>query len=102
MMKPFTILAAISLLLGFRKINISYNKFINILAFATFGVYLLHDSNLSRPFLWLTIFKNASFQESPFLIPYSIAVIFIVYIVCTFIELLRSKIFKLLSFGKLL
>ena len=99
MMRPFTILAASSLLLGFRKLDVKYNKLINKLASATFGIYLIHDNYLTRPFLWHTVFKNASFQESSYLIPYSIAVIFIVYILCTLIELLCSKIFKTISFG---
>ena len=101
MMRPFTILAVLCLLIGFKHIDIKHNRIINIIASATFGVYLIHDNNFVRPFLWVNLFRNASFQDSPYLIPYSIAVIFIVYISCTTIELIRSKIFRILSEGKL-
>lgn len=86
----FTFLSALSLFMVFEKINMGYNKWINIIASATFGVYLIHDNNLVRPFLWRVIFKNAQYQDSVLIIPYSIMVTVIVYIVCTFIDLLRQ------------
>ncbi|MBQ7216169.1 MAG: acyltransferase family protein [Synergistaceae bacterium] len=101
MMKPMVILSSLCLLLGFRSLNIPHSKIINILASATFGVYLIHDNNFVRPFLWRTLFKNASYQDSPYLIPYSIAVILTVYISCTVIELIRAKIFRTFSGGRL-
>ena len=101
MMRPLTLLGSVCLLLGFRRLNMPQSKFINIIASATFGVYLIHDNNLVRPFLWQSVFRNAVFQESPYLIPYSIAVILTVYISCTLIELIRAKLFKTLSRGRL-
>ena len=101
LMRPFTILAVSCLLVGFRSMNIPYSRIINLLASAAFGVYLIHDNQLMRPFLWRDVFCNALFQDSPYLIPYSIAVIVIVYASCTFLELLRSKIFRILSGGRL-
>ena len=101
MMKPMVIISSLCLLLGFRQLDIPHNKFINLLASATFGVYLIHDNRFVRPFLWHTVFKNASFQDSPYLIPYSIAVILTVYISCTVIELIRAKLFKTFSGGRL-
>ena len=100
-MKPMVIISSLCLLLGFRSLDIPHSKIINLLASATFGVYLIHDNNFVRPFLWRIVFKNASYQNSPYLIPYSIAVIIIVYISCTVIELIRAKLFKLLSGGRL-
>lgn len=101
MMGPFTVLAVLSLLLFFKSLNIPHNKLINVIASATFGVYLIHDNRLVRQFLWHELFCNASFQDSPYLIPYSLAVIMAVYISCTLFELLRSRIFRALSRGKL-
>ncbi|MBQ7216702.1 MAG: acyltransferase family protein [Synergistaceae bacterium] len=101
MMDPLIIFAVLCFIAGFRKLKITYNKVINILAYATFGVYLIHDSKFVRPFLWHSVFRNAAFQDSPYLIPYSIAVVLIVYISCTMIELTRSRIFKTLSQGRL-
>ena len=101
MMRPFTILACAYLLACFRGMNIPYSKYINLLASATFGVYLIHDNNFVRPFLWRTVFKDASCPGNSYFIPYSIAVILTVYISCTVIELIRAKVFKTLSGGRL-
>ena len=72
----------------------NYHKWINILASATFGVYLIHDNGIVRPFLWVDVFKNAQYQDSLFLIPYSILVVAIVYIACTMIDLIRKQFFE--------
>lgn len=83
------VLISLFMFLGFKKMDIGYNKIINLISSATFGVYLIHDNNYVRPFLWHTIFKNATFSESHMLIPYSIAAILIVFMVSTCIELFR-------------
>ena len=101
MHSTFIVLSSICLFIAFKNLKVKYIRAVNIIASATFGVYLIHDNNFVRPFLWHTVFKNASFQESPYLIPYSIAVILTVYISCTVIELIRAKLFKLLSGGRL-
>ena len=101
MMSPFTILGTVCLFLGFRKLHVKYNKFINVIASSTFGVYLIHEDIFVRPLLWFRVFKNASFQDSPYLIPYSIGVVILVFIVCTLIEITRSKIFRAIARGRL-
>lgn len=73
----------------FININIKYSKIINTIASATFGVYLIHDEHYIRSILWVNIFKNGSFTNSKFLIPYSFLVIAVVFAVCSAIELLR-------------
>ena len=88
------LLISLTLFLAFTKLSIKYNKFINIIASATFGVYLIHDSNIIRPFLWITVFKNAQYQNSLMLIPYSLGVVALVYLLCTLIDLLRQQIFE--------
>ena len=101
MMKPFTLLASLWLLISFSNLNIPHSKVINMIASATFGVYLIHDNNFVRPFIWKQLFRVASFQESQYLIPYSLAVVLIVYISCTVLESIRSKIFRTLTRGYL-
>ncbi len=89
-----TFLSALSLFMVFKNIRMGYHKWINVIASATFGVYLIHDNNLVRPFLWKTVFHNAYFQDSILLIPYSIAVTAIVYILCTVLDLLRQRVIE--------
>lgn len=101
MMRPFTLLAALCLLLYFRSLKRFNSKVINTIASVSFGVYLIHENRFIRPLVWKKLFHVASFQDSPYLIPYIIAVILAVYVSCTLIELLRSKIFRILSRGYL-
>ena len=101
MMNPFILLSALCMFLGFRKLDIYYSKIINLIAASTFGVYMLHENRFCWKILWNGVFRTASFQNSPYLIPYSITVILVVYLVCTIIELARSRIFRVISRGKL-
>lgn len=89
-----TLLISILMVLGFSKIEIGYKKIINIVASATFGVYLIHDDGYVRSFLWKTLFKNAMFADDMILIPYSIVIIGTVFLVCTLIELIRIYLFE--------
>lgn len=89
-----TVFSGISFFMAFVTIEMRYNRFINEIASAVFGVYLLHDSNLLRICLWKDIFHNSSFQDTILIVPYSIGVIFIVYIGCTLIDLGRKYLFE--------
>lgn len=84
-----TLLISLTLFIVFLKINIGYRPLINIVSSAMFGVYLIHDAIYVRPFLWKTVFKNATYADRYILIPYSIIVILAVFVVCMIIEFLR-------------
>jgi surface polysaccharide O-acyltransferase-like enzyme len=87
---PFILITAVELLIGFLKLKPNYNKLINILAGATLGVYLIHDNNLVRLYLWRVILKNADMYNSSLLILHALISILIVYIVCSCIDLIRQ------------
>ncbi|MCR4616382.1 MAG: acyltransferase [Clostridiales bacterium] len=89
-----TFLSALNLFMVFKNIDIGHRKWINIIASAAFGVYLIHDSPFVRYLLWGDIFKNAAYQDSNMLILYSIGVGLLVYAVCTVIDLIRQQIFE--------
>lgn len=89
-----TIFRAVCLFMAFSTCRMKENRFINIVSSASFGVYLLHDSELLRPYLWKEVFRNAAFQNTPMIIPYSILVVLIVYCSCTIIDLGRKYIFE--------
>ena len=61
----------------------------NLISSATFGVYLLHDNNFMRSFLWKKMLNGPALFNHIVLIPYSILVVVLVYSICTMIELLR-------------
>ncbi len=89
-----TLLSALSIFMVFKSINLGYHKWINIIASATFGVYLIHDNRIIRKFLWEELFKVNSYSNSALLIPYSICVVLLIYTVCTIIDLLRQILFE--------
>ena len=88
------LLMALFLFMTFAKLKIKYNKWINVIASATFGGYLIHDSSYIRYYIWWNIFKINQYQESLFLIPYSILVVFIIYVLCTGIEMVRKVLLE--------
>lgn len=88
------LLMALFLFMTFAKLKIKYNKWINVIASATFGVYLIHDSSYIRYYIWWNIFKINQYQESLFLIPYSILVVFIIYVLCIGIEMVRKVLLE--------
>ena len=95
-----TFLCSLSFFTIFVITKIGYHKWINILASATFGVYLIHDNEIVRSFLWGTMFNNSFFQDSTLLIPYSIVVTILVYSFCTFIDLIRINTIERLYLSK--
>ena len=94
MQKLPILIISISLFLGFLKTNIRHSAAINTLSATMFGVYLIHEHPCVRTFLWKTLFRCASFSDSPYLIPYSIAVILCVFILCALIEFFRIRVLE--------
>ncbi len=75
--------ASVSLFCIFRNMKPFRSRFVNSMAAAMFGVYLIHDSNLFRPFIWKTLLKCADFQESSLLLLQAFGAILLVFAVCT-------------------
>ena len=93
--QTLTVLAiSLFIFLSFKNMKIGYSNLINTLGGAAFGVYLIHDNYFLRQFLWKELFCNNKFASSNNLIIYSIGAVYIVYIVCTAIELLRQEFFE--------
>lgn len=83
------LLCAVTLFLVFKNFQIRNNKLINTISSSMFGVYLIHDNNFVRDFLWLDLFKNQQFYHSPYLIVHAITVILSVFIICIIIDQIR-------------
>ena len=90
--KLSVLLCAFTLFMAFSKLKMRYHKGINIIASATFGVYLIHENEFVKDFLWVRVFQNAPYQDPFLLILYSIGVVIAVYTGCTLIDLLRQQI----------
>lgn len=84
------VLISICLLIVFLRIDLGHRTWINVIASATFGVYLLHDDDIVREFIWNEVFNGSQYIDSWYLIPYSFGVVAIVYVACTIVELIRQ------------
>lgn len=87
----FTLLIGTGLFLYFRKLDMPYSSVINKIAATTFGIYLIHDSNLLRPYLWHHVFHNAGYLNSAWLPVHAVSTVLIVFIAGTVIDLCRKK-----------
>ena len=88
-------LISVALFMTFVSLKLPYYKWINKIASTTFGIYLLHDNPFIRDFLWSKLFQNNVFQNSNFIIPYSIIVCCLVFIFGCIIDLIRQEIVKI-------
>lgn len=77
----------------FLKTDIPHNRLINRFASTTLGIYLLHDGILNE-YLWGNVFKNASHQDSPYLILHILGAAVIVFVAGAVIDMLRGLLEK--------
>lgn len=82
---------SVELLLGFLKMKPFKCLWLNKLASATLGVYLIHDNHMVRPYLWHTLLKTDNIAFSKILPVHALCSIVGVYVVCTLIDLLRQS-----------
>ena len=88
----FTIVCAVSLFCCFKNLKIKNSKYINYFAQSMFGVYLVHDNNYVRYFLWREIFKSNEKIYSRYFVLYSIGIIFLVFCCSVFIDIFRREV----------
>ena len=96
---------SILIFLFFKDININYNriiiKLINFFAPATLGVYLIHDNNYVRGYLWSELFNTTKHFVSGSFFLWSIYAIIAVFLICSVIDrilaLLERPLFKFIS-----
>ncbi len=93
---PFVIIQSISFFYLFKKLTFT-NKIINKISSLTIGIYLIHDNQYIRMYIykWLKI-DNGYIYSYKFII-YTIIIAILIFIASALIELIRQFIFKLLS-----
>ena len=88
----FTVLGvSVGLLMLASSFKNQNNKVVNSIASCTFGIYLLHDNPITREFLWSSVFKNATYEQSPFLVLHMLLAVGGVFITGLCVELIRQK-----------
>ena len=75
-----------------------YSKLINGIASTSFGIYLIHDNFLIRPYLWGTIFDSSAYVNTPLYFVHFFVTVIIIFISCA----LFDTLFWRLSFGRLI
>lgn len=85
---------AVSIFIFFANMEMKYNKVINLIAAATFGVYLIHDNLYLREIIWGELFNNTGYAASSLLIIHVFISVILVFVSCTIIELIRQHLFE--------
>lgn len=83
------VLISVFLFLGFLKTEIKRNTFINLVASASFGVYLVHNNDLAKKVLWDAVTLYGKDLGGGLFILFSIGIIAAVYAASTVVELCR-------------
>ena len=94
MQKLPILIISVMLFVGFIGLKMRHVPLINVISSACFGIYLLHDNNLLRGFIWGTVFQNASRQQSSLLAPYTLVQIGMVFLVGAIVELIRIHLIE--------
>ena len=94
---PIVVAESVLLLLFFRDFKFS-SGFINTVAGTTLGVYAIHEHYLVREWLWSVVsFSNKSLYDTLLYIPMAIGACVGVFVICCIIELIRLKLFRIVS-----
>lgn len=88
------IVFCVSLFYCFINMKSTYNKFINIISSTTFGIYLLHENNNIRSFLWNSVFHTSKYVMSNLLLLHVIFAVVSVFVVGAFIDYTRQKLIE--------
>lgn len=88
--KLFAVLIAVTSFMAFKTMKLRYNKFINTVSNATFGVLLIHaNSDTMRHFLWKDLLDVPGQYTSDMLWLHALISVVGVYVICVVIDLLR-------------
>lgn len=97
----FALCIGVGFFIYFLRTNIQYHRWINGLASTTFGIYLIHDSNLFRTYLWRHVFSNADFYHSVWLPVHAISAVLLVFFCGALIDWIRTQLFEKTMMKKL-
>lgn len=91
--KILALMTGISGFLFFKNLKIGYSRRINTIAAATFGVLCIHaNSDAMRRWLLADVCNNVDAYNEGVIVVHAIAVTLVVFVLCTAIEVFRTKI----------
>lgn len=88
---PGSVIVSLSVFMYFKNLKLKYNKYINVMGGATFGILLIHsNSEAMRYFLFTKVIDTREiFMDQNYIIP--ILYIISIFMVCSVIEIIRQK-----------
>jgi len=91
---------SLELLLIFTNMKPRHSKLVNTVAASTFGIYLIHESTLLRPYIWKTLFNNTEYFGTFLFYVRYVYVVIIVFVTCGLIDFIvwQKVIAPLLNF----
>lgn len=88
--------------LGIKFKETMFTKFCSFISPYTFAVYLIHDNNYVRDWLWHDVIHLENTLNTPYYILLLAFMPLVIYMTCIIIEYLRVKIFDLLGLTRVL
>lgn len=89
------VLTGISSFMYFKNVDIPQSRLINTVGATTFGVLLIHaNSDAMRQWLWVDTLNNVSAYYSPWGYIHAILSVAVVFVVCSFLDLLRIRLIE--------
>lgn len=82
----YTLALSLSLFYLFANWEIKQNKYINNFSASMFGVYLIHDNDIIRSYLWNVWLRVSEYMTSPYFIFKALGISVFVLICCVFID----------------
>ena len=91
----FALLLSISSFMMFKNIKVRYNKWINMIAATTFGVFLIHTrGDVMRHWLWYDFIDCGSHYNDEYYWAYAIGCVVAIFVVCSMIDMLRINLLE--------
>lgn len=95
--EPFSLFPLLIAMVIFSKtvvMEIQYNFIINKIASLTFGIYLIHDNELLRVYIWNHVLNLSCFYGNLFLLLHILKDVVAVFVICGCIDYLRQQLFR--------
>lgn len=84
------VLISILTFLTFKQINVGHIHWVNTVAMTTFGIYLIHEHDLFRQWMFESLNMGPRFY-SPDLVPYTVLCMLTIFVGCATLEFIRIQ-----------
>jgi surface polysaccharide O-acyltransferase-like enzyme len=93
---PLMLTCALGLFTAFKNMKAKPNAAVNVIASATFGIYILHEHDFLRKIIWQGWFYRTKewYYQQPTFIPYAIGVALLVFVAGAVLDLARQYLLE--------